>query len=571
MKRCPQCSRDYNDPTLSFCLDDGAELLDGPAVMDEPLTAILPDSTSGGSGRSEDPTTLRSQNADPTAVLSGGTFPASPVSSQKRKRVVLVSLAVLMFAALGYFGYKYSYPGKEVIDSIAVLPFENQANDSETDYLSDGVAESIIYELSKVDELRVSPRSSVFRYKGADIDVEKIGKELDVDAILSGRIVQLGDDLTISVELTDVRNKRTLWGEQYRRKVSDLLKTQTEITDAITRNLRLKLFDPTNGQPARDLTKNNEAYRNYLRGLYYFNKRTVDGFKKSIESFQDAIDLDPGYALAYVGLTKVLLTSAGYNTAKFSDVAPRAKAAANKAIELDPDLAEAQVVNGLVLTRIDGDPAGAERAFKRALELNPNLADAHYYYGSFILRPAGRFDEAIASFKKALEIEPMSIPISANLVRLYYYAGRYDEALEHGRKVYALDETHPTTKYWLGRLYAYLGKSREVEEVCGDSVSVKDRLTGCDTIVAYSLAKEGKTGQAREILNRLRSGGAETGQIAMVLIALNEKEQALDELETGFTEDRYSLVSDVKHDPVFDPLRNEPRFKAMLEKYQLPR
>jgi TolB-like protein/Tfp pilus assembly protein PilF len=565
MKRCPQCGRDYNDPTLSFCLDDGAALLDGPANSEEQATAILP----GGEFPSEAPTRAHTRATEDTAVLPSQTS-GKLGKAESKWLLVLTPIAVILVVAIAYSGYVYFGDNAASIDSIAILPFENPENDADTEYLSEGVAESIIYELTKIPELKVSPRSSSFRYKGTKIDAEKVGKELGVDAVLSGRIVQRGDDLSLSVELIDVRTKRAIWGERYQRSISDILRTRNEITSAITKNLRARLSGDENPAASTGFTENNEAYRNYLRGKFYTNKRTAEGLRNAIKSFEASIETDPGFALAYVGLAMAYAHTAGYNYIPVSEARTPARAAVNKALTLDPDMAEAHVANGYLLALHDWDWKRSEAAFKRALELDPELSEAHYFYGGFSLRIFHRYKEAIVEVRKALELEPMSVPIGANLARLYYYNGEYDKALEQGARVYELEKGHPTTLFWYGRILNYAGKYAEAKQIC--SIDGESESDSCRSIIGYALAKEGNTKEAREILALMEADEANVSargtRTASVYIALGEYESAIDDLETDF-EKRESSLWNVISDPIFAPLYDKPRFKELVAKMGL--
>src|SRR5215204_2455431 len=330
MKRCPECRRDYTDETLNFCLDDGAQLVDGPG--DGAATVVLP----GSSSASESPTkSLEQKDSDP-----GYGRPAESVGAFRISSWRLPVLVICLISIAGFFFYRF-YPAPDrtsPIDSIAVLPFQNRNTDADTEYLSSGLAESLIYRLSQLPELRVTPTSTVFRYEGADIDPVKVGRDLGVSAILSGRIVQHGDRLTISADLVDVRNNRVVWGEQYDRKISDLLSIQREIAREIVDRLKLKVAGDDRAI-AKNYTESNEAYQLYLKGRFYWNKRNPEAIKKAIQYFDQAITADPRFALAYAGLADAYVVPA--NRLRPLDAMPKAKAAAMRALELDDTLAEA--------------------------------------------------------------------------------------------------------------------------------------------------------------------------------------------------------------------------------------
>ena len=315
MKRCPECGRDY-DNSMMFCLDDGTELLYGPASMDGPATAILsePPASAGGQLGRKSATRAQIDTTDQTAVFrteaeaehqeSLGGLSERQGKLDYRKRLFLgLGLAVLLVIG-GYFGYRYFNPAaSRQIDSIAVMPFVNQSGNSDTDYLSDGIAESLIFRLSQLPGLKVSPVSSVIRYKGKEFDAKKIASELGVGAVMSGRLTQRGDNLTISVELIDAANNKIIWGEQYERKMSELLATQREIATAITQKLQLKLAGNETGL-TKKYTNSSEAYQLYLKGRFHFAKRTKEDLNKSIEIYEQAVKLDPQFALGYVGIAE---------------------------------------------------------------------------------------------------------------------------------------------------------------------------------------------------------------------------------------------------------------------------
>ncbi|MBK9528650.1 MAG: protein kinase [Acidobacteria bacterium] len=317
------------------------------------------------------------------------------VASNPKTKYLAAGLLTLLLAAGGFFGYRYlSGSNTKQINSIAVMPFENRNSDADTDYLSDGLAESVIFRLTQIPDLRVSPTSSVMRYKGASTDVAKIASELGVDAVMTGRLTKRGDNLNITVELVDARTNKSLWGEQYERKLSELLTTQREIVAEIVGKLQLKLSGESEQKLAKKYTDNNEAYQLYLQGRYHWNKRQIPEFEKAIVFFKQAIEKDPNYALAYSGLADTYSQFPTYGDFRPKDYMPQAKQAALKALELDPNLAEAHASLAIVLLYYEYDFSGAEKAFKRAIELDPNYPTAHQWYAE-LLSASGRHDEAI--------------------------------------------------------------------------------------------------------------------------------------------------------------------------------
>ncbi len=573
MKRCPECGREY-DNSMMFCLDDGAELLYGPAsstgLGDEPATAIL-DITSP---RNEAATRAQIHMTDQTAILPTGTGEIVPRSRGLDKRLFAIPLLLAIIALVGFFGYRYLKPaGTEQINSIAVLPFENRSGNADTDYLSDGLADSLIYRLSQLPNLKVSPTSSVMRYKGKETDVAQIAKELEVDAVMSGRLTQRGDELSISVQLIDSRTKKLIWAEQYDRKMADLLATQREIATAITQKLQLNLVGRDNKGITKHYTDSNEAYQLYLKGRYFFGKRTKDGIDRSIESYQQAIALDPQFALAYARIAEAYNQVPSYPYSSPKDAIPKAKAAAQQALQIDPTLAEAHTALANSLVVFDWNWTEAEREFKRGIELDPNSAAAHFRYGQIYLSPQGRFAEAIAEVKRGIDAEPLDINMGATLSWVYGASGQSDKALDQAKKIYELEPSHPLGRWNLG--FVYITAEMYTEAIAISEKHLQDDPTNQRVLwnLGFAYAKSGQRDKAEEVINRFKDIG-KTQYIAHCRIgtiygALGDIDRAFAELEKGI-EDRDWDLYRVKIDPLFAPLRRHPRFKEMLKRLNLP-
>jgi TolB-like protein len=423
MKRCPHCNRVEPDEALKFCRVDGTVLVEDSTIADEySSTRVLPSAQTGEASvvhtdSGHPPGTTRGlAQAKPATVATAGlanrvAVAESPVMRLNRHRTAAIIIAALAIIGVVVFSYFYfTRRSTATIDSIAVLPFENQNHDPNTDYLADGVTENIINSLTQLSNLKVSPRSSVFRYKGKETDPVATGKELGVRAILSGRILQRGDDLIIGAEPVDVRDNKQLWGEQYNEKVSDLLSVQREIAQKISSNLRLKLSGAEQSRITKHYTESPEAYQLYLKGRFYWNERTAESLKKSIEYFNQAIERDPHFALAFAGLADGYALLSSYGAASTRESKPKAKAAALKALEIDDTLADAHTALAYELFYFEWNFAESNKEFRRAIELNPNYATAHHWYGE-TLASSGRFDEAIAESKRAQELEPHSLII----------------------------------------------------------------------------------------------------------------------------------------------------------------
>jgi TolB-like protein/Tfp pilus assembly protein PilF len=453
--------------------------------------------------------------------------------------------------------------------SIAVLAFQNKSGDADTEYLSDGLAESLIYRLSQLPNLKVSPTSSVFHYKGKEIDPVRIGSELGVNAVMSGRMVQRGENLTISIDLVDVRNNKLLWGEHYERKLSELLTTQREIAAEIAQKLQLQL----SGEEAKGLTKHytnsNEAYQLYLKGRYHFAKRTKDDILRGIEYFQQAIKRDSNFALAHAMIAESYAVMPAYPYLSPKEAFPQAKAAAKQALEIDSTIAEAHTALAYALATYDWNWLEAEREFKRALELDPNSSAPHFRYGQLYLMPLGRSGEAIAEVKRALELEPLSLNIETNFSWVYLLARRYDLALEQAKKTYDLEPSFPLAPNVLAQ--AYIAKGNYAEAIALSQNSLQTDPTNQFMLrdAGYAYAKAGRRREAEDVIKKFKDIGKTqyvmSAWIASIYAALGDKDKAFAELEEAFAERDWDLHR-LKVDPFMDPLRDDPRFKALAKK-----
>lgn len=493
------------------------------------------------------------------------------VSAIKQHKTTALVVAIILIAGGIGLGFYLRPKPNAAIESIAILPFENRSNATDSEYLSDGLAESLIYRLSQLPDLKVSPRSSVFRYKGKDVDVEKVGAELGVDAVMSGRLIQRGDNLTISVDLVDIKNRKSLWGEQYDRKMSDLLATQREIAAAIAEKLKLRLSGDEKGLSKR-YTNNNEAYQLYLKGRYHYAKRNKADVELSIAEFKQAIALDPSFALAHVGIAESYTTMPSYAYMSPRDAIPLAKAAAKRALELDPNLAEAHASYASA-PYLDLTWPESERDYKRAIELNPNVATIHYSYALHYLLPMKRFDEAISEVKRALELEPLSIPMGANLAGTYIYARKNDLALEQAKKVFALEPNHITAKIWLVRAYCANGRYEEAIANLELQTALDPSSQDLSQILGYAFAKGGRKREAEEVIRKLeglsKTQHVSRYDIAPIYAALGEKDKAFAELEKAFVNRDWGMAR-LGIDPFLDPLRDDPRFKELVQRMKLP-
>ena len=493
------------------------------------------------------------------------------VASNPTKKYLAAGLLTLLLAVGGFFGYKYLSPTTTQINSIAVLPFENRGGNADSEYLSDGLAESLIYRLSQLPDLKVSPTSSVFRYKGKETDPQTIAKELGVDSVMTGRITQRGDNLTISVNLVDTRNGKSLWGAQYERKMSELLATQREIASEIANKLQLKLSGAGEQKLTKKYTDNNEAYQLYLKGRYYWNKRTEENLRKAIEQFKAAADLDPNYALAFVGLADCYAVLPFFSGAASLEVLPQAKSYATRALEIDDSLGEAHASLGLIHS-LSWNWAEPEKSFKRSIELNPNYATAHHWFGQY-LETVGRYDEAEIQYKRAIELEPLALVSYNNLAELYIRKGDLNAAAEQCQRAIELDPNWYYIWFKLAIVYLKQGRNAEAIGAAEKSVELSKRESVPLGFLGYIYTKAGRQTDAikivEELKERYQKQQASGIEIAYVYSGLGEKDQAFVWLEKEFQSRNQKL-------PIwlavgwFDSLRDDPRYKALLKRMGLP-
>jgi TolB-like protein/Flp pilus assembly protein TadD len=568
MKRCPACKRLEPDDTLAFCRADGTPLVsDSGSVSGEIGTAKF--GSAPVSSEVTDADVSRS-----TTVLPAQHIPANTRElSKPKQRRVIVAIAVLIAGALAVSAYFYlSRKNTTTIESVAVLPFVNTSGDANTEYLSDGLTESLIFNLSQLPSLRVIPRSSVFRYKGKEADPQTVSRELGVRAVLAGRVVQRGDDLSISVELIDTLENKVLWGQRYNRKLTDALAMQQEISKAISERLRVSL----SGEEAERLTKrqteNGEAYQAYLKGRYYWNKRTEAGIKKGIDYFQQAVGLDPSYALAYAGLADSFSLLPQYTATPPAEVAAKARMAANKAVELEPNLAQAHASLAQVVWVLDWHFVEAEQELRRAIELNPNYATAHHWLGLFLTQ-LGQNAEGRIEILRAQQLDPLSLIINRTVGTNYQFARQYDEAIAQYKKTLEIDDNFPPVHADLAVSYARTGRRNEAFAEINKAIAINGRLPAYVAIIGGIHAKFGETVEANkmleELMMRARTGYVSPYDIALLYVGLGDKENALAWLDKAIRERDFSILS-IKAAPAWDTLRGDPRFTDLLRRVGLP-
>ncbi len=571
MKRCPQCSREY-DLTMSFCLDDGSELLYGPASMDEPQTAILsePAASEGGQfAEAETRAQIHTTAAEPQPPVRD--VPEKPsLSANRAAKPLLIALVLAVVVLGGFFGYRYfSSSGSKIISSIAVMPFSNEGGGEDADYLSDGMTEVLIGNLSKIPNLMVKARSSVFRYKGTNTDLKTIGKELDVDAILNGRITARGDQITLSLELMDAATENVLWSERYDRKQGDLATLQTDIARDISNRIKTRISgeDPSSGGAK---TEDPEAYKAYLKGLFYFNKRAQKEYPKAIDHFQEAINKDPNFALAYVGKARVL--SLWYESGLTeSETLARMEQDLKTALRLDPNLSPAYTRLAGNAFYWKGDWKEAERLYSRAIELDPGNSYPHHAYAEALCFRK-MFDACFAEYERALAIDPLSSVISSDLGSGYFYSRDYERSIRQFQKTIEMDPGFLRSYKRLAKVYEMNGEFVKAIKMNEEG----DRLElGPETASERrkALEKALREGGSKGYWNQMLEWNLARREIDPVdgyweaaanYAELGETDKAFDTLDVAIQKAGYAKFG-LAANPQFDKLRGDPRFKALLE------
>jgi eukaryotic-like serine/threonine-protein kinase len=504
-----------------------------------------------------------------TANQGRKTAEATTISGNNRKFVIGGAALILLVALVG-FGIRYFKNRTSAalpIESIAVLPFVNESGNNDVEYLSDGMTESLINSLSQLPHLAVKARSSVFRYKGKDVTPQKIGSELNVQAILSGRVIERDSNLTLYLELVEASTGNRIWGERYDRKLTDLVSLQNEIAYDVSNKLKTKLSGAEQNTLAKNYTENTEAYRLYLQGRFYWNKRTAKDLLKAIEDFEEAVRIDPNYALAYAGLADSYALLSPYIAATPAESMPKAREYAVKALSLDDQLVEAHTALGLILNTYDYDFDGAEREFKRAIEINPNYATAHQFYGELLMY-LDRREESDAEFRRALEIDPLSLIINRQYGESMIYARKYEASIVQLKKTLDLDASFVVAHVSLSFVYQLTGRYPEtIEEFAKFQEMIGEKRNAA--IIRESFAKGGFEGFLRTMTGEDRLSNTTSYSMATWYAKLGEKDKAFDELNKAYENREYYIVL-LKVDPRFDDLRSDARFPALLRRVGFP-
>jgi TolB-like protein/lipoprotein NlpI len=535
MKHCDICQKTY-DPWMNFCLDHGTLLRDGPSAF---MMEVMP--TRRRSELSDEMTQVRTavvNSLDPSMVTA---MPRRPIRKTR------------------------------AVTSIAVLPFVNAVADTELDYISDGITEGIINLLSRLPGLRVVARNTMFRYKQQDVVPQVLSQQLNVQALLTGRVRRLGDRLCIGTELVDATSDSQLWGENFIRRIVDVFEVHEEIAREISQQLSLKLSNKHKKRLTKRRTPDPEAYELYLKGRYYWNKLTADGFRRSIEFFTQSCEKDSGFGLAYCGLADAYNALGYFNYVPANEAFPSAKEFATKALEIDDTQAEAHLSLAGVKFLYDWDLQGAQSEFKRALDLNPGYATAHHIYGHY-LAALGKFDEAIAQLQHAHTLDPLSVAIGCSLGFTFYRARNYQEAIKHFQSVLDLAPTFPLAHEGLGATYHEMG---DYDQACNEFTKFNGQWPAADGLVRAlkdAYAASSMSGYWRTWIEHCasesRPGFVTSFHIAGAYSRLGDSNAAFEWLEKAF-EERIVFLVYLKVEPAFDGLRNDPRFAELLARLRL--
>lgn len=581
MKHCPRCRRVESDETLRFCRVDGATLFsDSSSVSSEAGTAalssapdarevhtsILPNRTDAHINRATAPTTVLPPQSIPTTTRELG--------RPKRRQtaiIVVIIVTALVAATAGVLvdSYRSRKISRTAIQSIAVMPFVNESGNSELEYLSDGMTETLINSLSQLSNLSVKARSTVFHYKGKGATSQQVGNELSVQAVLNGRVTQHADQLTLSLELVDARTGDQIWGDQYVRKVSDVVSLQNQIARDVANNLRTRLSSVNEQKLAKQYTANPEAYKLYLQGVFYWNQLNS---RKAVEYFQQAITVDPNYALAHSGLgdaylLQIALPGTLRTAANANEELSKARQAATKALELDRDLPDAHALMGLLFWVQDYDFAGYERELNRALELNPNYAEGHRRNGLRLFY-LGQFDAALTEYRKALDLDPLSNLSNFNYAQTFVYAGRFDEAEAQIQKNLKMDPGFGLYHTQLSTLYRLKGNYAAAVE---ESANASERQNHPESarLKREAFAKGGWPAYLRAVIAEAEQNNSNPYALATAYAELGEKDKAFAAIEDVY-KTHSNFIGYFKIDPLLKPLHDDPRYKALLKKLGFP-
>jgi len=503
-------------------------------------------------------------------------FAAKPEKRVQRLRLVTVALSIFAIVLAGAFAFRYlkrsslaTAPSGQ-LTSLVVLPFENLSADKDQAYFADGMTDELIAHLAKIRSLRVISRTSSMEYKGAHKTLSQIARDLKVDSVVEGTVLRSGDRVRITAELVQVATDRHLWAETYESQLGDILTLQSHVASAIVNEIRVKLTPEDQVRLATTRQVSTQSYENYLKGRYYWNKRSQEGLTKAIDYFQLAIEQDPNYALAYAGLADCysIIGSVIVGTVPALEVAPKARAAALKSLELDNTLAEAQTSLATVRFNYDWDWNAAASGFRRAVELNPNYATA-YQRNSLYLMSMGRTSESIAEMNRAHDLDPLSISMNFSLGWRLYLAREYDQAIEQLRNTIDMDPDFVLPHLVLGQAYEQKKMYDQAITELRRAVDISQSSAPAIAALARAYAVSGRTTEARKLLDQLMEQSkrryVSPFYVAIVYAGLGENDQALDWIEKAY-KDRSNAIVFAKVDPQLDTLRSTPRFQSLLHR-----
>ena len=501
---------------------------------------------------------------------SSAEYLISEIKRHKQGMAGVLFAFLIAAIGIGYWFLSTRNASAKSIESIAVLPFVNEGGNPNLEYLSDGMAETLIGSLSQLPKLNIKARSSVFRYKGREFDLQRIAQELKVQAILTGRVAQRGDQLTLSLELVDTQTENVIWTEQYNRKQTDLVSLQGEIARDVSSKLKTKLSGADEAKLTKTYTTSPDAYQSYLRGRFFWNKRNEESIRKAIEQFKEAADKDPNYALAFVGLADSYVLLPYYSGGNSNDMAAQAKVYALRALEIDDSLGEAHSSLGYVY-RLSWSWAAAEKELKRAIELNPKYATAHKFLGN-VLTDLGRTQESLVEYKRAQELEPLSMIINANLAEVYLQQGDANAAVEQCKRAIDLD---PNWYYaWQELSLAHIAQGRNAEALAEaeKGVELSKRFSVPLGVLGYVYARTGKRSEAAAVVEELKKRYTESRangyDLAKAYVGLGETDQAFAWLEKDFQSHNATMPNFLDLAPL-DVLRNDPRFSDLARRIGL--
>ena len=504
---------------------------------------------------------------------------AAPTRGSRRRAwiyvvIVAAAISVSLFFLGRYTSSKQSEGPASPEKSIAVLPFDNLSRDQENAYFAEGIQDEILSRLAKIADLKVISRTSTQKYKSTPDNLREIAKQLGVSNILEGSVQKVADQVRVSVQLINATSDAHLWAEIYDRKLTDIFAVESDIAKTIAETLRAKLTGSEEQMMSMKPTENTQAYELYLKGRFFWNKRTGADLRKAIEYFNQAIAKDPNYALAYAGLADSYLLLSAFGAASPSDSLPQAKAAAKRALEIDDTSAEAHTSLGQILLFYDFDFAGSTREFKRAITLNPNYATAHHWYGSGPPTCLGEFDRGIAELKRAQQLDPLSLIINADLGGAFVAARHYDEAITQLRKTIEMDPRFYFA-HW------NLGEALELKGQLPEAIAEYKKAAELDedpfvlALVGQADAKLGQRDEAIKILSQLERLATKryvaNYSFAIMHMALGEKAKAIDWLERAYRDRSGPEIVGIKVDPMLDPLHGDPRFEALVQKVLAPK